>query len=69
MNFNRGLLFGQGGGHFSPIGGYLPDQDLVFVLDVNPSFGPWLVPTDRLYRAVDSVDAESHRKRGLLVIE
>jgi len=69
VNFNRGLLFGRGGGHHSPVGGYLADRDLVFVLDVNASFGPWLVPAERLYRAMDSVDSESQRKRGLLLIE
>jgi phytochelatin synthase len=69
VNFHRGLLFGKGTGHHSPIGGYLEDVDLVFVLDVNGSFGPWLVATERLYRAVDSIDGSSGRKRGLIVIE
>jgi hypothetical protein len=69
VNFHRGLLFGKGGGHHSPVGGYLPDRDLVFVLDVNSSYGPWLVPTERLFAAVDSVDPSSHRKRGLAVVE
>jgi hypothetical protein len=68
-NLHRGLLFGQGVGHHSPIGGYLQDRDLVFVLDVNAKYGPWLVSTDRLYRAVDSEDSTSHKKRGLLLIE
>jgi phytochelatin synthase len=69
VNFHRGLLFGQGVGHHSPIGGYLEDRDLVFVLDVNAKFGPWLVSTERLFRAVDSEDSSSHMKRGLLLIE
>jgi Phytochelatin synthase len=69
VNFHRGLLFGQGAGHHSPIGGYLPERDLVFVLDVNARYGPWLVATERLYRAMDSVDPESGKKRGLLLIE
>lgn len=69
VNFHRGLLFGQGVGHHSPIGGYLEDRDLVFVLDVNAKFGPWLVSTERLYRAVDSEDSSTHMKRGLLLIE
>src|SRR5262249_17965883 len=51
VNFHRGMLFGKGGGHHSPIAGYLPDKDLVFVLDVNGTFGPWLVSTERLFRA------------------
>jgi hypothetical protein len=69
VNLHRGLLFGQGVGHHSPIGGFLADRDLVFVMDVNAKFGPWLVSTERLYRAVDSEDSSTHQKRGLLLIE
>lgn len=69
VNFTRGPLFGAGGGHHSPIGGYLADEDLVFVLDVNEKYGPWLVRPERLYEAMNTVDPLSHRKRGLLVIE
>jgi hypothetical protein len=69
VNFHRGLLFGKGTGHHSPIGGYLEAEDLVFVLDVNGSFGPWLVSTERLFTAMDSIDGSSGKKRGLLVLE
>jgi hypothetical protein len=69
VNFTRGPLFGRGGGHHSPIGGYLADRDLVLVLDVNRKYQPWLVSSERLFRAVDTVDKSSHKKRGLLRIE
>jgi hypothetical protein len=69
VNFHRGLLFGKGVGHHSPVAGYLEDRDLVFVLDVNPSFGPWLVPTERLYEASKSIDSSSGKPRGLLRID
>jgi hypothetical protein len=69
INFHRGLLFGKGTGHHSPIAGYLEAEDLVFVLDVNEKFGPWLVSTERLFKAMDSVDSSSGKKRGLLEIE
>jgi len=69
VNFQRGLLFGKGVGHHSPIAGYLEDRDLVFVLDVNAKFGPWLVPTERLYRAVNAPDSSSGKPRGLLLIQ
>lgn len=69
VNFQRGMLFGKGVGHHSPIAGYLEDRDLVFVLDVNPKFGPWLVSTERLYRAVNSPDSRSGKARGLLLIQ
>ena len=66
-NFHRKPIFGAGGGHHSPIGGYLEPEDLVFVLDVNRKFGPWLVPRPRLFAAIDTKDGD--RKRGLLRIE
>ena len=69
VNFQRGLLFGKGTGHHSPIAGWLEAEDLVFVLDVNEKFGPWLVPTERLFEAVDSIDTNTDKKRGLLEIE
>lgn len=66
-NFTRKAIFGGGGGHHSPIGGYLEDEDLVFVLDVNRDFGPWLVPRAKLFAAIDTLDGS--KKRGLLRIE
>ncbi len=66
INFNRYPLFGTGGGHHSPIGGYLEAEDLVFVLDVNANYRPWLVSSARLFEAMDTVDSSSGEKRGLL---
>jgi hypothetical protein len=67
VNFQRAPLFAQGGGHHSPLAGYLEAEDLVLVLDVNESFKPWLVKSERLFKAVDTVD--TGKKRGLLRIE
>jgi hypothetical protein len=67
VNFQRAPLFAQGGGHHSPMAGYLEDEDLVLVLDVNENFKPWLVKSERLFKAVDTGD--SGHKRGLLRIE
>jgi hypothetical protein len=69
VNFTRGPLFGRGGGHHSPIAGYLAEQDLVFVLDVNRKYGPWLVHSERLFQAMDTIDRGAQKKRGLLLIE
>ena len=69
INFSRGPLFGTGGGHHSPIAAYLNQEDLVLVLDVNKKYGPWLVKPDRLYEAMNTVDATAQKKRGLLLIE
>lgn len=69
VNFTRKAIFGAGGGHHSPVGGYLEDADLVLVLDVNHDFQPWLIERARLFAAIDTVDSSSGKKRGLLKIE
>ena len=69
VNFTRGPLFGDGGGHHSPIAGYLVDEDLVLVLDVNEKYRPWLVKPERLYEATNTMDTTAHKKRGLLLIQ
>jgi hypothetical protein len=66
INFHREPLFGEGHGHFSPIGGYLEERELVFVLDVNARYQPFLVDTHRLFEALDTVDSATGKKRGLL---
>jgi hypothetical protein len=68
INFLRTPLFDRGHGDFSPVLGYLPAEDLVFVGDVNSNYGPWLVPTSRPYDAQNTVDSSSRAKRGLLKI-
>lgn len=67
VNFTRKQIFGAGVGHFSPIGGYLEAEDLVFILDVNSDFQPWLIERKRLFDAVNTLDG--NKKRGLLLIE
>jgi hypothetical protein len=68
VNFDRRPLFGVSIGHHSPLGGYLADSDLVFVLDVLDEYKPFLVPADRLYAAMDTPDSETGKKRGLLLV-
>ena len=41
--------------------------DLVFVLDINRDFQPWLVERSRLFSAMDTLDGD--KKRGLLLTE
>lgn len=70
INFSRAPLFGHGGGHHSPLGGYLEDEDLAFVLDVNAGYGPWLVNSERLWEAVNTTaDWSTGRTRGLARFE
>ena len=67
INFTREPIFGKGVGHHSPIGGYLEAEDLVFVIDVNRKFRPWLVERSRLFSAMNTFDGD--KKRGLLLVE
>ncbi|MEK1886343.1 MAG: phytochelatin synthase family protein [Phyllobacterium sp.] len=67
INFTRNTIFGDGAGHFSPIAGYLAEADMVFVLDVNEDYRPWLVERERLFSAMDTFDGD--KKRGLLLIQ
>jgi hypothetical protein len=69
-NFARSSLFGGGSGHHSPIGGFLEDEDLALVLDVNSSFGPWLVSSERLFDAMNTTgDWSTGKTRGLARFE
>jgi Phytochelatin synthase len=67
INFSRRPIFDGGGGHHSPIGGYLEAEDLAFVLDVNRDFQPWLVSSAKLFGAMSMRDGDI--RRGLLRIE
>jgi hypothetical protein len=67
VNFHRGPMFGRGHGHFSPILGYLEKEDLVLVGDVNRSYRPYLVSSERLWRAAETVDSATGKDRGLIV--
>lgn len=68
INFTREPLFGVKIGHHSPLGGYLEDQNLVFVLDVHNDYKPFLVPPELLYEAMNTVDSASERLRGMVLV-
>ncbi|TIM19628.1 MAG: phytochelatin synthase, partial [Mesorhizobium sp.] len=51
------------------VGGYLEAEDMVFVLDVNEDYKPWLIERERLFSAMDTIDSDGDKKRGLLLIE
>jgi len=53
-------------GHWSPIAGYLEEEDLVFVLDVNEKYGAYLVPSRRMYESVNTKDLMGGTWRGLV---
>lgn len=83
VNFLRGALFGIPApkwlpfswllgfvsGHFSPIIGYLKEEQQVVVFDVNHKYGLFLVDAKRMYDAVNTVDIMSNKTRALFVVE
>jgi hypothetical protein len=66
INFSRLPLFGVDIGHHSPIGGYIENSDSVFLLDVLEDYKPFIVSTEKLFIAMNTIDSETEKKRGLI---
>jgi glutathione gamma-glutamylcysteinyltransferase len=68
--YHRASLGQTGAGHFSPLAGYHPARDLALVLDVARfKYPPHWVALADLHRAMQELDPQSGRARGLLVLE
>jgi glutathione gamma-glutamylcysteinyltransferase len=68
-SYDRKLLDQTGSGHFSPIGGYHRQRDLVLVLDVARfKYPPHWVSTEKLYRAMEPADRATGKPRGWLTL-
>jgi glutathione gamma-glutamylcysteinyltransferase len=69
VSFARGALGQTGDGHYSPIGGWHAEKDLVLVLDVARfKYPPFWVPLERLHAAMVPPDPETGRSRGWVVL-
>ena len=67
--YDRSVLGQTGSGHFSPIGGYHASRDLVLILDVARfKYPPHWVQLSALYEAMQSVDKDTHKSRGYLLV-
>ncbi|KAI3526586.1 hypothetical protein L1887_05843 [Cichorium endivia] len=68
-SYNRGTFKQTGSGHFSPIGGYHAERDMVLVLDVARfKYPPHWVPLTLLWEAMDTIDKSSGFRRGFMLI-
>jgi glutathione gamma-glutamylcysteinyltransferase len=68
-SYSRSVLKQSGSGHFSPIGGYCAELDLVLIMDVARfKYPPHWVPLSLLYQAMCSVDDESGISRGYITV-
>lgn len=70
VSFGRAALGQTGEGHYSPIGGWHAERQLVLVLDVARfKYPPFWVPLSRLFEAIATHDPTSGRSRGWVVID
>lgn len=68
-SYFRGKLNQTGTGHFSPVGGYHPERDLVLIMDVARfKYPPHWVPLHDLFEAMKDVDPDTNLSRGYLVL-
>ena len=62
MSYSRKTLKQTGDGHFAPIGGYHPQQDLILVMDVARfKYPPHWVSLSTLWEAMNTSDSETGR--------
>lgn len=68
-SYDRRTLNQTGSGHFSPIGGYNADKDMVLILDVARFKLPahW-TPLETLHEAMQSIDKETGKSRGYMLV-
>jgi glutathione gamma-glutamylcysteinyltransferase len=68
-SYDRAAMGQTGSGHFSPIGGYHQARDMTLVLDVARfKYPPHWVSTERLWKAMQTVDPVTGRARGFMVL-
>lgn len=68
--YSRKVLGQTGDGHFSPIGGYHPQRDLVLLLDVARfKYPPHWVPLPLLWQAFEPPDPITNRSRGYILLQ
>lgn len=69
VSYSRATLKQTGSGHFSPIGGYCSELDMVLIMDVARfKYPPHWVPLSVLYEAMCSVDDETGVSRGYMMV-
>jgi len=68
-SYSRRVLSQSGDGHFSPIGGYHSTKDYVLILDVARfKYPPHWVPLSVFFQAMQSLDQDSGRCRGYMLL-
>nr|AFK36941.1 unknown [Lotus japonicus] len=69
VSYHRSGLKQTGEGHFSPIGGYHAERDMVLILDVTRyKYPPHWVPLTLLWDAMNTIDRATGLQRGHMII-
>jgi len=67
--FDRQVLGQTGTGHYSPIGAYHEQSDMLLVMDVARfKYPPYWVPVSVMWEAMRTVDPETRRSRGFFLM-
>lgn len=67
VSYTRKAFLQTGDGHFSPIGGYSPQRDMVLILDTARfKYPPHWVALEELYKAQAAVDSVTGQPRGFM---
>ncbi|KAG1701883.1 hypothetical protein DVH05_010374 [Phytophthora capsici] len=70
LNYSRKVLGQTGDGHFSPIGGYHAERDMVLLMDVARfKYPPHWVKLSRVFEAMQRMDPSMDLPRGLVVLK
>jgi hypothetical protein len=69
INYDRRVLQQSGAGHISPVGAFDTETDRVLILDVATQRYPYTwVPVSMLWAAMNTMDSDSGRTRGYLLV-
>ncbi|KAK2363853.1 phytochelatin synthase [Trifolium repens] len=69
VSYQRTQLNQTGIGHFSPLGGYHAERDMVLILDVARfKYPPHWVPVTVLWNALNTIDQATGQHRGYMII-
>ncbi|GLC38513.1 Glutathione gamma-glutamylcysteinyltransferase 1 [Pleodorina starrii] len=69
VSYSRKTFQQSGDGHFSPVGGYNPQRDMVLILDVARfKYSPHWVAVDELMEAMGHLDPAIGRPRGFMLL-
>ena len=70
VSYDRGVLQQSGTGHFTPIGGYNAEKDMVLLLDVARfKYPPHWITLSLCWQSMLPMDPDTGRSRGYVVLE